>query len=785
LNSNGKRNAMNILVDIYANVTDDLIQLIEDNGGKVIYASKQFNSIRASVSSILVDLLSKNDDVISIATAEQAQKHKINTSEGTLDQRTTIAQSLYPNFKGANVKVGVLSDSATYLSQVQSSGDLPSVTVLDDVSGTGEGTAMLEIVYDMAPQAQLYFATAFRSDASFADNIIKLANAGCKVIVDDVFYYNEPAFEDGIIAKAVTQVSKQGVAYFSSSGNTGNKYLGTSQTWEGDYKGNNQATTFNGQKYLDFHLFASNSIYNAMTDEPNACVLQWADSYYSPTSDYDLYVVGASNNIVAASTGTSRAYEIVVIPAGSGFKLLVGRASGTPRFIRIACFGYLSLQYSTNGAIGGHAAADGGFGVGAIRANPKSFMDMTLQKQKLQPDYFSADGPRRIYYENGVAVTPGNFLSSGGKIRNKPEFLSTNGVSTATPGFSTFYGTSAAAPHAAALAALVFSVVPTMSLANLRTVLMKSTLDAATSGFDDSTGAGVLDAVLIYQNLASYLVSCTSSSCQNGGTCSIVNGQITCKCPTGYTGSTCSQKVLMCSSNPCQNGATCVEGTGSYTCKCATGYTGSTCSQKVLMCSSNPCQNGATCVEGTGSYTCKCATGYTGSTCSQKVLMCSSNPCQNGATCVEGTGSFTCKCATGYTGSTCSQKVLMCSSNPCKNGATCVEGTGSFTCKCPTGYTGSTCSQKVLMCSSNPCQNGATCVEGTGSYTCKCATGYTGSTCSQKVSMCSSNPCQNGATCVEGINSYTCTCAKGFFGSTCSQPLSIIFFFFFFFSNSS
>ena len=73
----------------------------------------------------------------------------------------------------------------------------------------------------------------------------------------------------------------------------------------------------------------------------------------------------------------------------------------------------------------------------------------------------------------------------------------------------------------------------------------------------------------------------------------------------------------MCSSNPCQNGATCVEGTGPYTCKCPTGFTGSTCSQKVSMCSSNPCQNGATCVEGINSYTCTCAKGFFGSTCSQ------------------------------------------------------------------------------------------------------------------------------------------------------------------------
>jgi len=50
---------------------------------------------------------------------------------------------------------------------------------------------MLEIVHDLAPSAQLYFATAFISAASFAANIRALRDAGCNVIVDDVTYFAE------------------------------------------------------------------------------------------------------------------------------------------------------------------------------------------------------------------------------------------------------------------------------------------------------------------------------------------------------------------------------------------------------------------------------------------------------------------------------------------------------------------------------------------------------------------------------------------------------------------
>ena len=141
---------------------------------------------------------------------------------------------------GAGVTVGVLSDSASAarIAALITSGDLPAnTTVLPGQAGSGsdEGAAMMEIVHDIAPGANLIFATADPSVATFANNIIALASAGCKIIVDDITYFIEGVFQDGPIARAVNQVTANGVIYFSAAQNSGSLTLGTSGTWEGDF----------------------------------------------------------------------------------------------------------------------------------------------------------------------------------------------------------------------------------------------------------------------------------------------------------------------------------------------------------------------------------------------------------------------------------------------------------------------------------------------------------------------------------------------------------------------
>jgi len=97
---------------------------------------------------------------------QPAVKALVNTgsinSQGDTTHRADVARSTF-GVNGAGVKVGVLSDSVDFLANSQSTGDLPPVTVLpgqSGVPGSGEGTAMLEIVYDLAPGRSFFSPAA-------------------------------------------------------------------------------------------------------------------------------------------------------------------------------------------------------------------------------------------------------------------------------------------------------------------------------------------------------------------------------------------------------------------------------------------------------------------------------------------------------------------------------------------------------------------------------------------------------------------------------------------------
>src|SRR5688572_959761 len=159
------------------------------------------------------------------------------TSEGVRAHAADTARET-TKVTGVGTKLCALSDGVDSLAASQAAGELPAVDVLPNMAGDGdEGTAMLEILHDMAPGAELGFATAFISDASFADNIRALRADGCDVIVDDILYFNESPFEDGPIAQAVNDVTADGALYFSSAGNEGNTLDGTSGNYEADFRG--------------------------------------------------------------------------------------------------------------------------------------------------------------------------------------------------------------------------------------------------------------------------------------------------------------------------------------------------------------------------------------------------------------------------------------------------------------------------------------------------------------------------------------------------------------------
>ncbi len=150
------------------------------------------------------------------------------TSQADLSMNADEARRIF-GVDGTGVTVGVLSDSFDSLGggrEDSATGDLPpfhELIVLEDLppeSGSDEGRAMMQLIHDVAPGADLAFHTAFTGQAGFAQGILALAQeANADVIVDDVIYLAEPMFQDGIIAQAVDFVKDAGVSYFSSAGN--------------------------------------------------------------------------------------------------------------------------------------------------------------------------------------------------------------------------------------------------------------------------------------------------------------------------------------------------------------------------------------------------------------------------------------------------------------------------------------------------------------------------------------------------------------------------------------
>ncbi|QYN21833.1 S8 family serine peptidase [Amycolatopsis sp. DSM 110486] len=507
-------------------------QAVRAAGGTVRYASPD-GAVRADLPLAAVDKIAARGDVAAVAPAAQAMTWReqdprrelvaqavTQVSEGDKAHGADTARAQY-GVTGSGIKVCVLSDGVNSLSKSQAAGELPAVDVLAGQAGSGdEGTAMLEIVHDLAPGATLGFATAFTSEASFAANIRALRTTGhCTVIVDDVAYFDESPFQDTQVAQAVNDVTAAGTLYFSSAGNSGNFTDGTSGYYEGDFRAS--ASTLPGISGTPHDFDPGSAV---QTSDPLSAgslgkpvTLFWSDPWSKSGNDYDLFILNASGSVVSSSdnpqTGSQNPYEIASVPTtGSGYRVAVVKYSGADRFLalnvirgRFVDSGSLKA-FSTAGVTSGHSAAADAFSVAAAPAatafgrpletgdpaNPAGpYPGQFTAASKWER--FTSDGERHVFFNpDGIELTPGNVSSTGGATRAKPDITAADGVATSVAGFQPFYGTSAAAPHAAAIAALLLSGKPTATPAEIRSALVSSAFDLGAPGYDAVTGAGVI-----------------------------------------------------------------------------------------------------------------------------------------------------------------------------------------------------------------------------------------------------------------------------------------------------
>ena len=518
-------------------------------GGEVVYSSQRNGGIRARVPVSNLEALAQLPQVQSIRPAVQAHTNALFPARrlpsrsfqpfsllsslhllpfiGSITSQGYVAhaanQVVSGGIDGTGVKVGVLSDSALpdRVAALIASGDLPAdVTIVQGQEGpsygSNEGTAMMEIIHDLAPGAKLFFASAFNGEDSFADNIRALRFVyGCDIILDDSTYPNEPVFQDGTVAQAVNDVTADGALYFGSAGNAGNLTYGTSGTWEGDFRdGGDAGSLLNGSKGpLRVHDFGDSGAvrpYNTLNAAGSWLGLYWSDPAGHSNNDYDFFVLDSTGTTLKGAsfdiqTGSQDPIELIYqgdgceteAPSGycpaAGDRLVVVLSNGTTRALHITTAGGV-LSIATNGASFGHHAGPSVISVAATAWNSahngtKPFTGLANPTQ-----VYSSDGPRKMFYNlDGSAITPGNvlFSTNGGITLQKPDLTAADIVFVKTPGFLPFFGTSAATPHAAAIAALVKSANPFLTNVQIRQILAKTALDTMTPGPDRDSGYGI------------------------------------------------------------------------------------------------------------------------------------------------------------------------------------------------------------------------------------------------------------------------------------------------------
>ena len=435
------------------------------------------------------------------------------TSQGDEAMRADVARTAF-GVNGTGVSVGVLSDSFNCLGGAATdaaNGDLPSVNVLQDlpgcVSGTDEGRAMLQLIHDVAPGANLLFATAFTGEAGFATNILNLAAAGADVIVDDVGYFAEPMFQDGIIAQAVDTVVASGVAYFSSAGNSARA------AYQAGFvnSGINLGTVAGPFFAHDFDPGPGVDILQTVTFPPGTTniSLQWSNPFFSVSgapgaqTDLDIALFDMSGNFLFGSFNNNLGgdpVEILGVVNNSSSpvqaQIAIGKFAGPdPSLMKYVGFRstFSINQFATNsGTIFGHANAAGAEAVGAA-----AFFN-TPEFGVAPPvlESFSSSGTTPILFTTAGTPTfdprakkPGIVAPDG---TNTTFFSSDSVVDPDT--FPNFFGTSAAAPHAAAVAALLLDAVPTLTPAAIYSALESTAIDMGAPGFDNDSGFGLIQA---------------------------------------------------------------------------------------------------------------------------------------------------------------------------------------------------------------------------------------------------------------------------------------------------
>lgn len=379
-------------------------------------------------------------------------------SEGV--SKTWAAEYQSNNYKGEGVKVAIIDGGFDYLTEAKASGEIPSDVVTHDFTGTGietsgrHGTAVAEIVHDMAPGAKLYLLKI--------GNSVHLGNArvycrdnGIKIINHSMGWVNSNFYDGtGIICEIANKAREDGILWVNSAGNAARMH------YEGTF------TDTNGNNWHEFVEANDETInINASAGQYISVFLTW-DDWPNSGQNYDFYLLNSNYATVASSenpqSGTQPPTEAITyyVPTSGTYHLAVRKSNATGNHaLEIYSFYHEVEHYVESSSLMAPADASGVVAVGAVRH--------TVWETGPQ-EYFSSQGP-----------------TNDGRV--KPEVVGPDGVQNYC--YGNFYGTSASSPHVAGAAALYLSRY-NYTVDQLHSKLEGEAVDMGSPGKDNIYGSG-------------------------------------------------------------------------------------------------------------------------------------------------------------------------------------------------------------------------------------------------------------------------------------------------------